>query len=164
MMSKIVGLISDERRVSKVKAALQAAGIAADRVGVLHEPADVWQRLNGRDKLHVVRKDFLLGALLGLVIGIFYGVPAGVLNCQLGGCTIITSLIFFGAIAFYWAVAGGLVGALIAYAQLEQDLFAYLRGVREGEAVVLVEASAQQIGHVAQIMSREAGTLVHPLE
>ena len=163
-MKTLVGLIPDDEHALKAREALQVAGIGAGEISTLKLPGEVWERLGGRRKLRVVFRYAFFGAMLGLVVGSLYGIPAGLMNCSEMGCPFTTSTVLLLIISIYWVLGGAFLGAIIGVDRLEQDLYSYVEGVRHGEALLIVEAPDDQTSEVEHILHQESGLLVHSLE
>lgn len=159
-MEMVTGLVPNDEHVSKAAKALQAAGFSDDQVKVIHQARDVWQWLNGREKLRVVFKYAFTGALLGLAVGCLYGIPAGLMNCSQMGCSSTLSLILLAIISLYWVLGGALLGGVVGVDQLEHPLYSYVEGVRRGEALFLIETGPERMEEARRILGREAGTCI----
>lgn len=163
-MKTVISLIPDDEHVQKAREALQMAGIGEGAISALVRPADVWEQLGGRRKLRIIFRYTALGALLGLVVGAFYGVPSGILNCSGMGCPFNMSTVLLVVISVYWVLGGAFLGAIVGADRLEQNLYSYVEGVRRGAALLMVEASDEQRSEVERILHRESGLLVHDIE
>jgi hypothetical protein len=163
MMALILSLVSNDDHVANTQKELVTAGFTAARINVLYHPVEVWQRLNGHQKMAVVFKHAAIGGLLGIIVGALYGVPAGVFNCTLMNCPQSTSIIMWALITLFWIMGGGILGALIGLDQLERDLYDYVEGVRRGEALIVVESSAQQVPQARRILQRQYGTVIRDI-
>lgn len=163
-MKRLVGLIPNDEHLVKAREALQAAGIGEGSISALVRPADVWERLGGRRKLRIFFRYTAVGALLGLAVGAFYGVPSGILNCSGMGCPIGTSGILLLVISVYWVLGGAFLGAIVGADRMEQNLYSYVEGVRRGSALLIVETPDEQSAEVERILHQESGLLVHDVE
>lgn len=163
-MKTLIGLIPNDEHMIKAREALQVAGIGESAVSALVRPADVWEQLGGRRKLRIVFRYTALGALLGLAVGAFYGVPSGILNCSGMGCPMGTSGILLLVISVYWVIGGAFLGAIVGADRLEQNLYSYVEGVRRGAALLIVETPDERTSEVEGILHRENGLLVHDIE
>ena len=86
-METIIGLIPNDKDVLTARQELEKAGFAKNKINILIQPADVWQRLEGRQKIRIVFKDTVIGMLIGPIVGAVYGVPAGYYNCRFMNCS-----------------------------------------------------------------------------
>lgn len=163
MMAFVLSLVPDDDHVANTQKELAAAGFPATSVNVLHHPAEVWQHLNGRQKMAAVFKHAAIGGLLGIIVGALYGVPAGVFNCTLMNCPQSTSIMLWALITLFWIMGGGLLGGLVGLDRLERDLYDYVEGVRRGEALIVVESSAQQVPQARRILQHQHGTVIHDI-
>jgi hypothetical protein len=163
VMETVISLIPNNEHVATTRQALETAGFAKSRISVLFQPADVWQRLGGRQKVRAVAKKAALGALIGLVVGAIYGISAGLFNYIFMHCPLETSVILWALISLYWLVAGGFLGAIIGLDRLERDLFSYVEGVRRGEALFVVKTSEERVQEAEQILRQEQGTVIHDI-
>ena len=162
-MDMVVSLLADDEHVPMVRNELVAAGIAESKMSVLRQPADVWQQLGGRRKMQSVAKKAAIGALIGLAIGALYGVPAAFFTCTLLNCTIRTGMILAVPITLFWILGGGLAGAIVGLDRLEYELYSYVEGVRRGEALIVVDATAKQAPEAVRILRQEQGTVIHEI-
>jgi hypothetical protein len=163
-MKTLIGLIPDDEHAVKAREALQVAGIGEGAISALVRPTEVWQRLGGPRKLRVAFRYAFFGALLGLVVGALYGIPAGLMNCSEIGCSFTTSTYLLVLISLYWALGGAFLGAIIGVDWLEHDLYSYVEGVRHGGALLVVETPDDHSSEVERILQRENGLLVHIIE
>lgn len=160
----LVGLLPDDRHLVHAQETLKAAGLGAGEVSALVRPAEVWERLRGRKKLTIVFRYVFAGAMLGVGVGALYGVPAGIMNCVVMGCSFTTSAILLAVITLYWVLGGAFVGAIIGADRLEQNLYSYVEGVRHGAPLLVVETPDEQASEVTRILREEGGLLVHSIE
>jgi ABC-type glucose/galactose transport system permease subunit len=163
-METIIGLIPNNKDVLTARQELEKAGFAKNKINILFQPADVWQRLEGRQKIRIVFKDAVIGMFIGLFVGAIYGIPAGYYNCRFMNCPLETSIILWAIVSLFWAVAGGFLGAIVGLDRFEADFYSYVEGVQRGEALFVVEASEKQATVVKRILEQEHGILVHDLE
>lgn len=162
-MTTLAGLIPNDEHVDHVVESLESEGIFSDRYQILTRPADVWQRLNGHRRLQIVFRNALRGMLIGLGIGMLYGVPAGFFNCRLMNCELSTSLVMLLLISLYWVAGGAVLGAIIGLDRLERPLYSYVEGVRRGEALMVVETTEAEAPEVFEILTHETGSMVQPI-
>lgn len=162
-METVISLIPNDEHVAKTKQALEAAGFIENKINVLRQPADVWRRLDGRQKIWTVAKKAGLGALIGLLIGALYGIPAGIFNCRFMNCSLQTSVIMWALISLFWVIGGAFLGAIIGLDKLEYDLYSYIEGVRRGEALFVVETTEKQVQAAEQILQQAHGTVIHDI-
>ena len=163
-METIIGLIPNDEHVTTTRYELEKAGFAISKINILYQPADVWQRLGGHQKVRIVYKWAAVGASVGLVVGALYGVPAGIFNCLFMECPLQTSIILWAIISLFWVAAGGIVGAIIGLDKLEDDLYSYVEGVRRGEALFVVETPPEQAQRAVEILRQEQGTVIHDVQ
>jgi hypothetical protein len=163
-METIIGLIPNDDDVESARQELKNAGFPKNKINILFQPADVWQRLEGRQKIRIVFKDAVIGMLIGLIVGAVYGVPAGYCNCRFMNCPLETSVILWAIISLFWVVAGGFLGAIVGFDRFEVDFYSYVEGVQRGEALFVVEATEKQAPVVKRILQQEHGILVHDLQ
>jgi hypothetical protein len=123
----------------------------------------VWQRLRGHQKAQAVFRKAALGAVMGLVVGALYGVPAGFLNCRFMNCSIEMSITLGLLITLFWVLAGGFLGGIVGLDKLEHDLYSYIEGVRRGEALFVVEVPEKQAPEAVRILQQEHGTVIHDI-
>ena len=159
-MERVVGLIPNDEHVTSAMQELRAAGFAENKMCVLVKPDDVWKRLGGKKKAQIVYRDTIIGALLGFSLGSTFGVVAGVLNCTLMDCPIEKSLIFLALIVLFCTVSGGLFGAIVGLDQLDRVLDSYVKGVRYGQALFVVETCGQRTSDARRILDEAHGTAV----
>lgn len=162
-MKTLVALIPDDEHLVSAEEALKVEGIGESEISVLVRPAQVWRRLEGRKKLRVVFRYAFFGIILGLAVGVLYGVPAGIMNCREMGCPFTTSTLLLAVISLYWVLGGGFLGAIIGLDRLEQNLYSYVEGVRRGEALLVIETPNEQVSEVTRILRGENGSLVHAI-
>jgi hypothetical protein len=160
-METIVGLLPDEDHLATALAELSAAGIAADRMQVGRQPAEVWRLMGGRSRAAAAFRQALKGALIGLALGATYGLVAGILNCRLMGCPLERSVIFFGLISLFSTLAGGLMGGFVGLDQLERPLYSLVHGAMRGQPLIMVQIQGEQACQVCQILADEQCLLVH---
>jgi hypothetical protein len=160
-METVISLIPNDEHLVRTRQKLQVAGFAANKVDVLLQPADVWRRLDGRQKVRGVFKTVAIGAALGLVVGAIYSVPAGIVNCRLMNCTVETSVIVWAVVSVYWLIAGAFLGAIVGADRLEQGLSFYVDGVRRGKALFVVDAPEEKSLEAMHILEQEQGTIIH---
>ncbi len=163
-MDTIISLIPNDEHVTSARNELEKAGLTQNKINILYRPADVWQRLNGHEKVRTVYKWAAVGALVGLGAGALYGVPAGIFNCFFMDCPLQTSLILWAIISLFWVATGGIIGAIIGLDKLEDDLYSYVEGVRRGEALFVVEAQQEQAQKAIEILRQEHGTVIHDIQ
>ena len=163
-METIIGLIPNDDDVESARQELKNAGFPKNKINILFQPADVWQRLEGRQKIRIVFKDAVIGMFIGLIVGAIYGVPAGVYNCRFMNCPMGTSVILWMAISLFWVITGAFLGAIVGLDRFEADFYSYVEGVQRGEALFVVEASEKQAPLVQHILEQEHGILVHDLQ
>jgi hypothetical protein len=162
-METIIGLIPNDDDVALVRQELKKAGFAKNKINILFQPADVWQRLEGRQEIRIVFKDAVIGMLIGLLVGAIYGVPAGISNCRFMNCSLETSVILWLIISLFWVVAGGFLGAILGFDKFEADFYSYVEGVERGEALFVVESSEDQAPEAMRILQQENGILIHEI-
>lgn len=162
-MTTVISLIPNDEHIRTARQALEVAGVAKDKMKVLFRAGDAWRELGGPQKVQVVFKDGSIGALLGLIVGALYGIPAGYFNCLVNGCPAEKSLVAGTLFLLYGIFAGGFLGTLVGLDRLEQDLFSYVEGVRRGEALFVVEASEDVTPETLRILRHEHGMFVHDL-
>lgn len=163
-MKMLLSLIPDGQHVARAEQALLAAGLGEGAINAVVRPAEVWERLGGPKKLRILFRYTALGALLGLGVGAFYGVPSGILNCSQMDCPFSTSTVLLALISVYWVVGGAFLGAIAGADHLEENLYSYVEGVRRGAALLVVETPDEQVSEVTEILHRESGLLVHSME
>jgi hypothetical protein len=163
-MKTLVSLIPDNESAAQAAEKLHTTGISRDRRCILCQPVEVWKRLGGDSRLHMVMRHAGYGALLGLAVGLLYGVPAGIMNCRATSCTVNTSLVFLTAISLFWVISGAFLGAIVGLDRLEKDLYSYVEGVRRGGALVMVDVPGNQADAVTRMLKEEHGLLVHQLD
>ena len=163
-METIIGLIPNDKDVLTARQELEKAGFAKNKINILFHPADVWQRLEGRQKIRIVFKDTVIGMLIGLIVGAVYGVPAGYYNCRFMNCSLETSVILWVIISLFWVIVGGFLGAIVGLDRFEADFYSYVEGVQRGKALFMVEASEKQAPVVKRILEQEHGILVHDIQ
>jgi hypothetical protein len=162
-METIVSLIPNDEHVTAAKQELETAGFAEDKINVLLQPVEVWQRLRGHQGIRAVAKKAALGAFLGLFVGAIYGVPAGIFNCKFMNCSLQTSVILWALITLFWVLAGGFLGGIIGLDKLEHSLYSYVEGVRRGEALFVVETPEERAPEARRILRQEQGTVIHEI-
>jgi hypothetical protein len=162
-METVISLVPNDEHVITARQELETAGFAESEISVLFQPADVWHRLGGHQKVRAVVKKAALGALTGLIVGALYGIPSGVVNCKFLNCPLETSVVMWGLISVFWVVAGGFLGAIIGLDRLEEDLYSYVEGVRRGEALFVVETPQEQAQDAMRILRQEHGTVIHEI-
>ena len=52
-METIISLIPNDEHVAATRQELETAGFDKDKIDILYQPADVWQRLGGHQKIHI---------------------------------------------------------------------------------------------------------------
>lgn len=162
-MAFVISLVPDEEHVTVTQKKLEAFGFAPEAVSILHKPAAVWRQLGGHEKRSVVFRHIAIGALLGIVVGALYGVPAGIFNCAFMGCPQTLSVILWALITIFWVIGGGFLGAIIGLDKIEYDLYSYVEGVRRGEALFIVETSEDRAPEAIRILRQEHGTVIHDI-
>lgn len=162
-METVIGLVPNDEHVTRTRQALKTAGFAETGINVLLQPADVWQQLGGHQKVRIVFKDAAIGALIGLVVGALYGVPAGVFNCRAMNCSVNTSVVLWAVISLYWVAAGGFLGAIIGIDQLEQALYSYVEGVRRGQALFVVDVPEDKVAAARDVLRQEHGIVIQDI-
>jgi len=162
-METVVSLIPNDEHVAKAKQELEKAGFAKSKISVLFQPADVWQRLGGRQRFRTVIKDAVIGALFGLVIGAIYGIPTGIILCRFMNCPLQTGVVLWVIVTLFWVIAAGILGAIIGLNKLEDDLYSYVEGVRRGEALLIIETPIERASEALGILRHEHGTVIHEI-
>ena len=162
-METVISLIPNDKNVATTRQKLEMAGFAESKISVFFQPADVWQRLGGRQKVWAVAKKAGLGALIGLIVGALYGIPAGVFNCKFMNCPLETSVIMWVLISLFWVIGGAFLGTIIGLDKLEDDLYSYIEGVRRGEALFVIETSEERTSEAMRILRKEQGTVIHDI-
>jgi hypothetical protein len=162
-METVISLLPNDEHLAAARRELASAGFTQNRITVLFQPADVWQRLGGHQKVRAVVKKAVLGGVIGLLVGALYGIPAGIFNCQFMNCSLETSVVLWALITLFWILAGGFFGSIIGIDGLERDLYSYVEGVRRGEALVVVETPEEQALEARRILLQEQGTAVHEI-
>ena len=162
-METVISLIPNDEHVATARQALEKAGFTKRNISVLFQPADVWQRLGGRQKVGALAQKAVLGALIGLVVGALYGIPSGVFNCKFMNCPLETSATLWALISLYWVVAGGFLGVIVGLDRLERDLYSYVEGVRRGETLFVIETPEERAQEAEQILRQEQGTVIHDI-
>lgn len=161
-METVVSLMP-EHRLAYAGAELAAAGFGPEDIAILHSPGEVWQALNGRGRIRKMLRPIGLGALVGLLIGLLYGVPAAILNCTLMDCSLTIGLDMLVLIGFYWVLGGALLGGIIGLDRLDRALYSYVEGARRGETVVMVAAPPDTAAEAADILAHNDGVVVQAL-
>jgi hypothetical protein len=162
-METIIGLIPNDRDVLVARQELEEAGFDKNKIDILLQPDEVWQRLGGRQKIRIVFKDAVIGMFIGLVVGAIYGVPAGYYNCVSMNCPFETSVILWAIISLFWVLAGGFIGAIVGLDRFEADFHLYVKGVQRGDALFVVETSEDQAPEAMRILRQEKGMLIHEM-
>lgn len=162
-METVVSLIPNDEHVATAKRELETAGFAKSKISILFQPGDVWQRMEGRQKVRPVFKYVAIGALIGLLVGALYGIPSGIFNCKFMNCPLETSVILWALISLFWVVGGGILGAVIGLDRLESEMYPYIEGVRHGEALFVVETPEERTAEAVQILQQEHGTVIHEI-
>jgi hypothetical protein len=161
VMDTIISLIPNDEHVATARRELTTAGFAENKISVLFQPADVWQRLGGHQKVRPVVKKAVLGGTIGLIVGALYGIPAGIFNCRFMNCPLETSVILWALITLFWIIGGGFLGGTIGLDELERDLYSYVEGVRRGDALFVVEVPEERAPEAMHILRQERGTVIH---
>jgi hypothetical protein len=163
-MKTLISLIPDTDSAEHAVGKLRQAGVSQDKMCILCRPVEVWKRLGGDEKLHIVIRYGLYGTLLGLAVGLLYGVPSGIMNCLVMDCAVNTNLTFLAIITLFWILGGAFLGTLFGLDRLEKDLYSYVEGVRRGGAFIMVDIPENQAAAVTKILKEEHGLLVHKLK
>lgn len=159
----VMGLFSDTHSVQLAIDALQAKGIAREAIGVVAEDSAVTEMLG------VTAKDMakegagaaalgggVLGGILGLVLGT-------VITLTFGPVLILGIPALAGTTALGTAIGashGALFGALLGWGMAEEDVQAYVKGVREGQILLVVQVEATQDDEVATVLRQANGGFV----
>jgi hypothetical protein len=162
-METVISLLPNDEHLAAARRELAIAGFAPNRIAVLFQPADVWQRLGGHQRVRAVVKKAVLGGAIGLLVGALYGIPAGIFNCRFMNCSLETSVVLWALITLFWILVGGFFGSIIGIDGLERDLYSYVEGVRRGDALLVVETPEERAPEARRILLREQGTVVHEI-
>lgn len=163
-MVTLAGLLPDDEHAYHAVDTLTEHGIPLDQVHVLRRPAEVWTQMGGRRKLRVVVRDAAWGLLIGLGVGLLYGVPAAVAGWQLMDYPLRYGIIAGLLIVAYWLAGGAAVGALVGLDRLERPLYSFVEWVRRGELLVVVDTTEERVAEVAGILADDGGALVRRVE
>lgn len=163
-MKTYLGLIPDNEHVMHAGSALHAAGIPERAISTLVQPAEVWERLGGHERMRVVRKHAVVGGLLGLAVSLIYAVPLVLMYCPEMGCSFGTSVSVLAILALYWLLGGAFMGTIVGADRLEQGLYSYVEGVRRGGRLMVVQAPDEKAAEVPRILEHESGLMVFSLE
>lgn len=122
--------IHDEEKASRAQEREEGPGAGKGELTTLLHAAQESEQLWGRKRLTVVVRFAIAGAILGLVVGALYGIPAGMMNCSAMGCPFTTSVTLLVVITVYWVLGGACMGAIVGMDRLEQGFYTGVKGVR----------------------------------
>jgi len=155
----VVGLFTEAHQVQQAINALRASGIPRDEIGVIAEEAAATQMLTGTGK-DMAREGAGAGALGGGVLGGVLGLVLGTaITVAFGPVLILGVPALAGTLAAGTAIGashGALFGALLGWGMAEENVDTYIKGVRQGQILLIVRVEAIHSEEVAATL-REAG-------
>jgi hypothetical protein len=165
---RAVGTFSNRQAAEDALNRLRESGFPMDRVSVLAKDTDRNEQIGGanvRDRSEMTDRGDTeaqegagIGAVTGTVLGGIGGLLVGLEALLIPGVgpflaagTIATTL----AGAGIGAAAGGLVGALTGLGIPEEEARAYSKRVSQGEFLVIVDGTENEIERAASILSNQ---------
>ncbi len=159
----VMALFSDTHHVQQAIEALKALGIARDEIGVIAEESAVMQAL-GKSEKDMAKEGAGAAALGGGVLGDVLGVILGTaITLTFGPVLILGIPALAGTTALGLAAGashGALLGALLGWGMAEEDVQAYIKGVREGQILLIVRVEAGRSDEVAAALRAANGGFV----
>lgn len=159
----IVGLFSDTLDVQQAIDALTAQGIPREQIGVVAEEGAVTAALTDTEKemaLEGAGAGAVGGGVLGGLIGLVLGTA---MTVAFGPVLILGIPALAGTTAVGTAVGvshGALFGALLGWGMGEEDVQTYVKGVREGQILLVVRAPSELSSAAATILKQANGDFV----
>lgn len=162
-MKTVIGLLEQAEDAGSVLNGLQTAGFARNRVEVVVDEHEAWERLGG-DQNHLLARDAVIGALLGLATVVPFGLTAGITGVTFLGYD--PSFVVGPTVAsiLIGAVFGAILGHFVGVGLRENVTHLYTNGVWSGGALFVVRAS-DELASPAMSALRQAkvlGVRVHP--
>jgi hypothetical protein len=152
-MKTIVGLFEGHEGVGRARELLQVAGVGQDKVAVLDDTHQVWERMDCSHRQSLFKDAATGAALVGTIYAVF-GLFAGVCDSLIGfptGSCIGATIVFLLIGAFL----GAFLGAFIGRAEAEKATHLYLEGVRRGFLLMLVQVEESNKTRVMRILEQE---------
>jgi len=138
-MKKVIGLFAEPAAAEAAAEALQTAGFSPLSIAQLHSVRALWRRV-GCTPGQIILKDFGIGAALGIALYALFGVIVVVSEAIAG----INAPLALGAGLFFALMGifvGGILGLVFGFGDVEQESRLYLRGIRRGGVVLIVETA-----------------------
>lgn len=155
MMSKIIGLLLGRQEIDQEIENLVNKGMVVKDICVLTQEKEIKEAL-GCDPICTVRNHAISGALLVGGIYSVFGLFAGWCECNLLDLNQSFGILTLLGGILAGCFVGGILGAIIGFAESEQDSHLYLQGSRLGNQVILMEVTPTKANETKQIL-RQAG-------
>jgi len=149
-MKKAIALFAEPAAASAAAKTLQAAGFSPLSIAQLHSVQALWRQV-GCTPGRIIMKDFGLGAALGIALYALIGVMVAVGESVAGFDAPIAlgaGLIF----ALMGIFVGGILGLVFGFGDVEQESRLYLRGIRRGGVVLLVETADEHATRAMNVL------------
>lgn len=159
----VIALFRDMEEVQRGIAGLERLGLARERISILADEEAVGEVLHdqraeqaqeGAGAAAVGGGAF--GSLVGYVIGASMTLSMGPILLIGLPAVVTTTAVTAGIGAAY----GGLFGALLGWGVAEDDIHAYITGVREGQLLLVVLASPEEAADTAALLREMNGQRV----
>lgn len=155
-MPVVVGMFENTRDVDQAVAALRSAGFTKTQIGVIARRGVVKEKTSLATTTEVgAIAGGALGGVGGLLVGlnvVTLAVPGiGEVVAAVDLLTVLGATLLGAGIG---AIGGGLVGALVGLGLPEHEAHVYAEGVKRGNILVTVQASAEQMAAVTDIFTQ----------
>lgn len=156
-MSTVIGLLKEDRQLTRVTERLQAAGCALDRIRILTQPGEAHSLL---DKQAVAKCQMSRCVGLGALVGLSFFGPIGFISslvgCTVFGCSPLIWVVAMGGLSLIGALFGAACGCFFGLDRFERDTHVYTEGVGWGNKLVVVTTDTTDTeARTAQILQDE---------
>ena len=149
-MKTIVGLYTQPEGATKAMQTLESVGFSKSSVRVLGSVQAIWQHL-GCTPGRVMRKDFAMGAALGIAAYSLFGALVAVGQVTMGfeRVAAIGGLFIFMLIGVF---VGGMLGLFFGMGDAEQETRLYTSGIRRGGVLVVVRTADEHAQRALDVL------------
>lgn len=149
-MKTIVGLYTQPEGATEAMQTLESVGFSKSSVRVLRSVQAIWQHL-GCTPRRIMRKDFVMGAALGIAAYSLFGVLVAVGQVTMG----FERVAAIGGLLIYIVIGGfvgGMLGLFFGMGDAEQETRLYTSGIRRGGVLVVVRTADEHAQRALDVL------------